>query len=373
MMNLQALSEGRKVGRSEGPQEYNAIDLAKFICAILVVSVHVAPFGLTDNETLQLLNYGIQQWLARIAVPFFFISSGFLLYHKSSLNNFSLDRTKLYVVKLIKLYVIWTLIYFPFKIKSILMNERGIIYGVFTYCRDIVFVGSYMQLWYFPALIFSVVVISYLLSKKVSLKKITAVAFCFYVMGLLTESWFGVIRPLQFNMPEFWSFLRFLKIVIFTTRDGLFEGLLFVAIGAIVAFYGFKMQQRNALIGFLVAYILMFIEALGLKYFDFVRARDVYLFLIPLTWFAFGFVVNHRIQSRNSVFFKTLRNLSSLIFYTHLWVKWFIVKLFSIIGFEIDKTCLLFILTVSVSIAVSYVIYTMANYEHFNVLKKLYS
>lgn len=112
------------------------------------MSVHVAPFGLTDNETLQLLNYGIQQWLARIAVPFFFISSGFLLYRKSSLNNFSLDRTKLYVVKLIKLYVIWTIIYFPFRIKSILKDERGIIYGVFTYYRDIIFAGSYVQLWY---------------------------------------------------------------------------------------------------------------------------------------------------------------------------------------------------------------------------------
>lgn len=234
------------------------------------------------------------------------------------------------------------------------------------------FVGSYMQLWYFPALIFSVVVISALLSKRVSLKKITVIAFFFYVMGLLTESWFGVIRPLQFSVPEFWNFLKAVKMVIFTTRDGLFEGLLFVAMGAIVAFYGFKIRQRNALIGFLVTYSLMFIEALGLKCFGFVRARDVYLFLVPLAWFAFGLVVNQRIQSSSSIF-KTLRNLSSLIFYIHLWVKWFIVKFFSVIGFEIDKTCLLFILTVGVSVAVSYMIYTVSDNKYFSLLKKLYS
>ena len=58
-----------------------------------------------------------------------------------------------------------------------------------------------------------------------------------------------------------------------------------------------------------------------------------------------------------------LRNLSSLIFFIHLWVKWFIVKLFSIIGFEIDKTCLLFILTVVASVVISYMIYTMSNYK----------
>lgn len=66
-----------------------------------------------------------------------------------------------------------------------------------------------------------------------------------------------------------------------------------------------------------------------------------------------------------------LRNLSSLIFFIHLWVKWFIVKLFSIIGFEIDKTCLLFILTVVASVVISYMIYTMSNYKRFNILKKI--
>ncbi|NMN02697.1 acyltransferase family protein [Bifidobacterium panos] len=258
--------------------EYNAIDLAKFICALLVVSIHVPPFGLTDNETLRLLNYGIRACLARIAVPFFFVSSGFLLYRKSSLEKFSLDRTKLYVAKLIRLYVIWTLIYCPLKIKAIKADEEGIIHGVLAYCREIVFKGSYTQLWYFPALIFSVVVISYLLSRKISLRKIVIVAFCFYMVGLLAQSWFGIIKPLQFNAPKLWHFLEVIEKIIFTTRDGLFEGLLFVGMGATVAFYGFKLPQRNALIGFLASYFLMFIEALALKYFDFVRAMDMYIF-----------------------------------------------------------------------------------------------
>ncbi len=58
---------------TDRPTEYNAVDLAKFICAILVVSIHVVPFGNTDNALLVLLNYFIQNWFSRIAVPFFFI------------------------------------------------------------------------------------------------------------------------------------------------------------------------------------------------------------------------------------------------------------------------------------------------------------
>lgn len=362
-----------KIQNIETKTEYNAIDLVKFICALLVVSIHVSPFGTTDNEILRLFNYGIQNWLSRIAVPLFFASSGFLLYRKSSLDNFSLEQTKLYVIKLTKLYVIWTLIYCPFNIKSILVSEKGIILGILAYCRNIVFAGSYTHLWYFPALIFSVIVISYLLSRKISLRKIVMVALCFYVVGLLAESWFGIIKPLYFNAPKLWFLLKVVKNIIYSTRDGLFEGFLFVGMGATVAFYGFKLPQRKALIGFCISYFFMFIEALGLKYFDFVRAWDMYVFLVPLTWFAFGLIVNCRIPC-NSDIFKTLRILSSLIFYIHMWIRCIISKFFTIIiGFNIDKTCFLFILTVSVSIAVAYMIYKISNYKQFNWLRKLYS
>lgn len=51
---------------------YNAIDLAKFLCAILVVTIHVAPFGLAQAGGLfAKLNYVTQDYIARIAVPFF--------------------------------------------------------------------------------------------------------------------------------------------------------------------------------------------------------------------------------------------------------------------------------------------------------------
>ena len=233
------------------------------------------------------------------------------------------------------------------------------------------FAGTYSHLWYFPALIFSVVIISYLLSKKKSLKKIVAAAFCFYIVGLLAQSWFGIIKPLQFYAPELWHLLKLIEKIIVTTRDGLFEGLLFVGMGAAVAFYGFKLPQRKALIGFFASYGLMFMEALGVKYFDYIREYDMYIFLVPVTWFAFGVIVNCRIPCNNSIC-KMLRTLSSLIFYIHLWISGLIKKCFTIIGFHIEKTCFFFILTVAISIIVAYMIYIISNYKAFGFLKKLY-
>lgn len=55
--------------------QYYCVDLVKFICSILVVMIHVAPFGV-NNNVYTLFNYGIQHYLARIAVPFFFVPQG---------------------------------------------------------------------------------------------------------------------------------------------------------------------------------------------------------------------------------------------------------------------------------------------------------
>ena len=69
-------------------KKYNAIDIAKLICSFLVIAIHIKPFGATDNNILIYINDGIQNFIARIAVPFFFISSGYFLYKKSSKNKF---------------------------------------------------------------------------------------------------------------------------------------------------------------------------------------------------------------------------------------------------------------------------------------------
>ena len=66
---------------------YNAIDLGKFICAILVVTIHVKPFGANGSEVFTFLNLFLKQYIARIAVPFFFITSGFLLFRKTNHDN----------------------------------------------------------------------------------------------------------------------------------------------------------------------------------------------------------------------------------------------------------------------------------------------
>ena len=57
---------------------YYALDVAKFISAFLVVCIHTGP--LLDVDATG--NFILVQILARLAVPFFFVASGFLFFRK---------------------------------------------------------------------------------------------------------------------------------------------------------------------------------------------------------------------------------------------------------------------------------------------------
>ena len=101
-------------------QTFRGIDLIKFLCAILVVSIHAAPFGQTGITLNRLLNFGTQHYLARLAVPFFFMCTGFLVFRKQPLEGFTFRTGARAAWKMYRLYLIWTVIYIPLIINKYL-------------------------------------------------------------------------------------------------------------------------------------------------------------------------------------------------------------------------------------------------------------
>lgn len=349
---------------------YNSIDLAKFIAAILVIMIHVLPFGRSNSYTVKLLNYGVQNWLARISVPFFFVCSGFFLYKKTTITTFDIEPTKKHIIHLLKLYLIWTIIYLPLNAVAFLGDPKGILHAALLYLRDCIFAGSFAQLWYIPATIFAFFLISFLLSKKDPPIIIVLFSFLAYLVGLLAQSYFGILRPLERVAPSTWSFLRTLQKIIVTTRDGFFEGFFFVGLGMIFAYYEITIPKKKALIGFLCSFSLMFVEAFFLKYINFVRATDMYLFLIPTTIFGFSYVLQTRLP--DSPIFLELRRLSLLIFYSHPWITVFVSVGLKHIYAPLANTPLLFVLTTIFTITISFVVIRLSEHRHFQWLKTLY-
>ena len=127
-------------------KNYNGIDVAKFICSILVIAIHVDPFATSDNSTLQQLHFFLSQYIARIAVPFFFIAAGYFLFRKTSPDSFDLRPVRKYIGRIVRLYVLWSILYFPLVLYYAIRGNIGFRQFVTTYARRLIFVGSYTHL-----------------------------------------------------------------------------------------------------------------------------------------------------------------------------------------------------------------------------------
>ncbi len=59
-------------------KQFPSIDIMKLLYAVLVVTIHTSPL----NSINKYFNYGLTQYIARLAVPFFFVTSGYFCFRK---------------------------------------------------------------------------------------------------------------------------------------------------------------------------------------------------------------------------------------------------------------------------------------------------
>ena len=212
-----------------GKKKYGAIDIAKYVSALLVVCIHTFPFY---EVSVRLNAYWIQT-VCRLAVPFFFVSSGFFFFRKWDKNHPEANQEALsrYEKRLGKIYLIWTIIYLPYTIWD--YTRAGFrFYHIFAYLRDLLLNGSYYHLWFLPALI-------------------PYVSFLF-------------------------SF--FTKLLV-TARNGIFFGPIFVGMGLLLA-RSHRLSHRASLIGWAVSFVGLFLEVTIYMHFDLLRdLTSMYLML----------------------------------------------------------------------------------------------
>lgn len=350
-------------------KQFPAIDSMKLFCALLVVVIHTSPL----SSISYFLNYGLVQYVARIAVPFFFVSSGYFCFRKTTLQKFDSKAPFTYAKRVYFLYIIWTLIYLPKIIFEIYTNERGIGFGIISSILILVFSGHF-HLWYLSGTAVSVVIITVALKKKIKIKTILLIGGILYIVGLLGQSYFGLLKPLEGTV--IWSILKLYEMIFFTTRNGIFEGILFVGIGALFAFKRIEIKKNIAILGFIISMLLLLIEVFLVSYFDLVRENDMYLFLVPVSFF--GFYCVSRIEIKSTDFTKKSRIYSSLIFYTHPWLNsiatlctFFVGRM---IGFEdLEMHSLVrFCFVLISSLIVSFLIIWLQRFKRFKWLRNLY-
>lgn len=262
-------------------KQYKSLDLAKFICAVLIIILHTAPF----SSYSKVLTFGFRNIVTIIAVPFFFTTSGFLAFRKLSAleEQEKQGYMKKYLMRLVVMYLIWSAVYFGFVL--IKWIRRGFtISCVFEYVKDFFFEGSYSTIWFLPALI-SAVYIVYLLHKRLSYKTIFGVACVIYLFTLGGSSYYGLVT----KIPLIKRCYDLYYSVFDTIKNGVCFGLIFVAMGALLSEYEKALIQKGCVKkAFLQVVTLsgfIAIEAFIIAWQDWnIRGVDTIISLVPFSW-----------------------------------------------------------------------------------------
>lgn len=345
-------------------KQYPGVDLVKFICAFLILCIHWEPFTGISNA----LNSVTVNFLARLAVPFFFIASGFFAFGKIDPERVDLLTVWKSVKKLLRLYLIWSVIYLPFTVAEIVGadNSKEALNILLTWFKNMIFSAGYGFLWYLPATAFAVFAVALMLKKRMSFRLIISVGIVLFAVGLLGQTYFGAIKPLS-SYENLWNFLKGTREVIVTTRNGLFEGLLFVALGAATAHKKNTHGLLQSSIGFMISLGFLFAESYCLSKLEWKLEYDMYLIMVPAAYFLFEIAVN--VNYNKPKLSKYFRVYSTLFYLTHM----LIVECALALNLQNRMNSLAsFVLIAAITFALDTLIIKLSEVKKFNILKKLY-
>lgn len=287
---------------------YTTIDYAKFIFSILVIALHCGPFECVSAEA----SYYFTQCVTRVAVPFFFVCNGYFAFAP---RRYSRETVVKQCKKLIRMYCIWTIIYLPGFVSSYDTLKEAAVAFVLGH--------GYAHLWYLAAAAVATFMFYIIKRRCESWKIIFALAGALYLFGLSYDSYYAVFRRLPFwNVPLIHTVVRCLLSQLHTTRDGVFFGFLFVAIGAYIAENEQRINKHVCARGFMISAGAAIVEVVAVRVLRWQRrtdAVDLYVFLIPLVTFLFCYLLCSNGNSKKIS--PNIRKESTIIYLVHIWVR----------------------------------------------------
>lgn len=289
---------------ARGKRTYFSFDAAKFAAALLVLARHAVQWKFAPDTAVYKIVY---LWLSNLAVPVFFTISGFLLFSRADKPcHLSWRALGAYLWRVLRLYLLWTLIYFPFSFYF--WTQNGLLtFGEFArdYARKFFVTSNVIQLWYLPALMVACMLVFCLVKARVPAALVVLAALGCYAFGSLMG-----YQSLWSTLPG-WAldFQDGYFPVFETTRNGFFYGFFFVALGMALTRARLRALKYPSLLLFAVflALMLLEIEVLG--------ENDMVFCAAPATASLFVFLRNVRLPSRETG--KRLRAMSEWIYFAH--------------------------------------------------------
>lgn len=247
-----------------------SIDIFRIAAAFLVVAIHTSPLA-SFNETA---DFVLTRVIARVAVPFFFMVSGYFLSEKRILS-FCKNTGLIYAGAIV--------LYLPLNIYNSYFSKDNLPVSLI---KDILIDGTFYHLWYLPAAITGVLIV-FGFGKKLKSGVVFGIAVVLYLFALGGDSYYGLVSGNE-TLSLIYSKLFLISDY---TRNGFLYAPVFVALGRLMKNCRIKSMALNS-IGFAISMGLMTAEALWLKWAGWQRHDSMYVMLPICMFFLFGLLLS---------------------------------------------------------------------------------
>lgn len=272
--------------------------------AFCVVALHTITL---EQSKLIIINE-LYDSFVNMAVPFFFIASGFLLAKKLQLplhKEENIDIIKNYLIRIVKLYLIWNIIYLPLAIIGFILDKNTLLMSIYLYLRGLFLVGEQYNswpLWYLLSTIYSLLFIIFLLKRKQSLKTITIIGAILFLLGI------GLTYISDYTGQEVMIINVIKRILSLTISSGrIFSGMFYIPMG--MMFSKKSLKSSYCWILLLTGYIVNVL----------ITQPHISSILISLSSIGlFGIVSS--ISFKDSIVYPFIRKMSTVIYFMHMYV-----------------------------------------------------
>lgn len=328
--------------------QFKLMDITKFIMSFLVVAIHTNPF----YEFSGTFFYNLWGTITSLAVPYFFVSFGFLLFINSD-GTENDKKIKDSIIKYIKLYLLGSLAYLPLAIYHYYNAGIKFIYALVDYVRFFFFVGENYNsfiLWYLLSTIYTLLFIWVLIRIKMPKHLILAMCFIIGFVGCVLTG-FAKDPTMIENSAIISGIFSLLRKVFINGR--LSQGFIYIPIGMVIAelyIKGKRIMKENIILCITIIVVGICTRSM-INRGSLELIREIIKALAAATLFWLSLYNVEKIQ--NNSLCKRLRIDSQVIYFIHLYV-WTI--LYSVIYHEKSYGIFVFFATSSLSLIISEVI-----------------
>lgn len=288
---------------------YSSIDITKFFFAICIVVLHTEVYRLLSDN----LSFFFEKCILRLAVPFFFCISGFLLgekLHSSESKNYIIFIRN-YIMRLLRPLIVFESI--NVVLESIKMHLQGYSVNkiIIDNIKHICFY-PYGALWYLQASVVGVVIAYPFISKR-KINLALLLGSMGYAFALLSNNYYflsyGCFKDVKKYIDSYMEFFV-------SARNGLFIGFFMIILG--IKTYDFyvnmKIQKNILFFSFIFLYLLYILEVKQLKGLYYADDGGLYVMHILVVPMLILNLMNYKLNTEKTII---LRNLSTGIYLLH--------------------------------------------------------